>query len=216
MSWRSLVAARRYFTAAILLELVLLLLGRRVGWALTPTTLVTLFFFRDPERPVAADPDRIYASADGVVVGVEEAMDEWLGKAEAVRITTFLSLHNVHVTRSPVAAEIVEAEEVRGGFAPAFFTRRSAGNYQKRLALEGDAGRVVLVQVAGMIARKITSWAGLGTRVAAGQRLGLIHFGSRTDVLVAAAEVEVLVKAGDRVLAGVSPLARFREGAHRS
>jgi phosphatidylserine decarboxylase len=81
------------------------------------------------------------------------------------------------------------------------------------LAIDGDARRVVLVQVAGMIARKITSWAGLGTRVAAGQRLGLIHFGSRTDVVLAAEEVDVLVKVGDRVMAGVSPLARFREGS---
>lgn len=213
MSWRGLLAARRYFAAATLLELVLLVLGRRVGRVLVSTSLITLFFFRDPERRVGSDPELVYASADGIVVGVEETTDEWLGTAEALRITSFLSLHDVHVTRSPVAGKIVEAEERKGGFAPALFTSRSGGNYQRRLAIDRDARRVVVVQVAGMIARKITSWVGLGTRVAAGQRLGLIHFGSRTDVVLAAGEVDVLVKAGDRVRAGISPLARFREGS---
>ena len=79
------------------------------------------------------------------------------------------------------------------------------------MAIDGQRGRVVVVQVAGLVARKISSWVSLGEDLAPGQRLGLIHFGSRTDVLLPAGSADVLVSAGDRVRAGQSPLARYRE-----
>jgi len=135
--------------------------------------------------------------------------DPWVPGEEATRITTFLSLHNVHVTRSPVAGRIATEEDVTGGYRPAFLARSEA-NRRRRLAIDGRGGRVVIVQVAGLVARKITSWVSLGDDLRAGQRLGLIHFGSRADVLLPAGSADVLVSAGDRVRAGRSPLARYR------
>jgi phosphatidylserine decarboxylase len=98
-------------------------------------------------------------------------------------------------------------EEIKGGFAPAFLGR-SGKNLRKRLAIDGNSGRVVVVQIAGMLARKITSWTDLGAGVAAGQRVGLIHLGSRTEVLLAADRFQALVGPGQRVKAGVTPIAR--------
>lgn len=209
MTWRSLREARRYVLAALVVELVLVLVGRRSGLVLTAVGGACLLFFRDPERPPTPDPSVVYAAADGVVMRIEPAEDRWMPGAAPVRISTFLSLHNVHVTRSPVAGRVADTEGLSGGFAPALLGR-SEENRRERLAIDGAAGRVVVVQIAGLVARRITSWVGVGSSVAAGQRIGLIHFGSRTDVMLPAESVDVLVRAGDRVRAGVSPLARYR------
>jgi len=209
VSWRALREARRYVLYALLGDLMLLLRGRRAGWMGASAALASLAFFRDPERPLDPEPNTVYATADGVIVGVEEGSDPWL--PEALRISTFLALHNVHIIRSPVAGGITHAEEVDGGFAPAFLGR-AGSNLRKRLAIEGPAGRVVVVQIAGMLARRITSWVGLGSPLAPGQRVGLIHFGSRTEVLLPADRFEARVQAGDRVKAGVTPIASGREG----
>lgn len=209
MTPRSLRVARRYVAFALLAELVLLALGRPSGRVLLATGLGSLVFFRDPERPPAERDDTLYAPADGVVTDVATAIPEpWLEASDATRISTFLSLHNVHVTRSPVAGEVAAAEEIEGGLRPAFL-RSSEENRRTRLAIDGERGRVVLVQIAGMVARRITSWVGPQSRVEAGERVALIHFGSRADVLVPAERVEVLVSRGDRVRAGVSPIARY-------
>jgi len=186
-------------------DLVLLLTGRRAGWMGVGTALASLAFFRDPERVLDPEPNTVYATADGVIVGVAEASDPWMPE-QALRISTFLSLHDVHVIRSPVAGGITLFEEVKGGFAPAFLGRAGL-NLRKRLAIEGPAGRVVVVQIAGMLARRITSWASVGSRVTTGQRVGLIHFGSRTDVLLPADRFEARVRVGERVRAGVTPIA---------
>jgi len=205
MSWRALREARRYVLYALGADLVLLLTGRRAGWMGVGTALASLAFFRDPERVLDPDPNTVYATADGVIVGVAEASDPWMPE-QALRISTFLSLHDVHVIRSPVAGGITLFEEVKGGFAPAFLGRAGL-NLRKRLAIEGPAGRVVVVQIAGMLARRITSWASVGSRVTTGQRVGLIHFGSRTDVLLPADRFEARVRVGERVRAGVTPIA---------
>ena len=205
MSWRALREARRYVLYALVADLLLLFGGRRAGWVGASVALASLAFFRDPERVLDPEPDAVYATADGVIVGVEQASDPWLPQ-RALRISTFLSLHDVHVIRSPVAGGITLAEEVKGGFAPAFLGR-AGSNLRRRLAIEGPAGRVVVVQIAGMLARRITAWEGLGSRLAPGQRVGLIHFGSRTDVLLPADRYEARVRVGERVRAGATPIA---------
>lgn len=166
-------------------------------------------FFRDPDRRLVPDPGIVYAAADGIVAGVDASIsDPWMPEGGAVRISTFLSLHNVHVNRSPVAGRITEMAQIERGSAPALFGRSEA-NHRNRLAIDGEAGRVVVVQISGMIAR----WVRPGDVVAAGQRSGMIHFGSRTDVLMPAGRAEVLVRVGHRVRAGITPLARYRTEA---
>jgi phosphatidylserine decarboxylase len=193
---------------AVLVDLGLLLLGRRSGWLALGTTAVCALFFRDPERPPCEGDDLVWAAADGVVTEVQPAEDPWLDE-EATRVSTFLSLHNVHVTRSPVGGRIVLSEDIEGRFRPALF-KKSEDNRRTRLAIDGKSDRVVVVQIAGMVARKITSWVRISGTVGPGERLGLIHFGSRTDVLLPRNRYDVLVRRGDRVRGGVSVLARRR------
>ncbi len=212
MTRRALGEARRYVVAALAAELALAPFGLARGRVLAAVSLVCLVFFRDPTRRLEPEPDTLYAPADGVVVGVDTVAEPWLPDREALRISTFLGLQNVHVNRSPVAGRITEAESVPGGFAPAFLGRATE-NHRKRLAIDDGPRRVVLVQIAGLVARYISSWAWKGDRVAAGERIALIHFGSRAEVLVPAADAEPLVSVGQRVRAGVTPVARYVDGA---
>lgn len=208
MTWRALRESRRYVLGALAAELVLAPLRLLRGRLLLAVGLGSLLFFRDPDRPLVPLADHVYAPADGVVVGVDRAPEAWLPGEDALRISTFLALYDVHVNRSPVAGRIALAESIPGGFAPAFL-RRATSNHRKRLAIDADGRRVVLVQIAGLLARKIGSWRWLGDQVAAGERLALIHLGSRAEVLLAAGEARPLVEVGQRVRAGVTPIARF-------
>lgn len=213
---RSWLTARRYILGPLSLGVALLLTGRRrSGLLAIGAAGAILLFFRDPERRLDPDPDVVYAAADGLVTDVEEAHESWIPGGEALRISTFLSIHNVHVNRSPVRGSVTKMEEVEGGFLPAFLGG-SKGNYQNRLAIDGPQGRTVVAQIAGVVARRISPWIEIGDSVAAGQRIGLIHFGSRTDVLLPAGSADALVSPGDRVRAGVTPLARYRKGGNPS
>ncbi len=192
---------------------LLLARRRRLGLPLLALTGAIAAFFRDPDRSTPGDPDVLYAAADGVVRGVDEAVeDPWLPEGPSVRISVFLSLLNVHVNRSPIAGKITAVEEIDGGFAPAF-ADRSEVNYRHRVGIDGTHGPVVLVLIAGLVARRISRWIDVRDAVEAGQRISLIHFGSRTDVLLPGGSVEVLVRPGDKVRAGVTPLARYRSPA---
>ena len=214
MTWQSLREARRYVLLAAIIELLSVPFGGLRGRLIGATSLICLLFFRDPGRELDPDPDVIYAPADGRVVGVDTTPEKWLGGEDALRISTFLALYDVHVNRSPVAGEIVEAESIGGGYAPAFL-QRAQGNHRKRLAIESGERRVVVVQTAGMLARKISSWSWIGDRVDPGERIAVIHFGSRAEVLAPADHVEPLARVGQRVRAGITPLARYTRGDGR-
>jgi phosphatidylserine decarboxylase len=208
---RSWKAARRYVLPPLAAGAALLLAGwRRSGLFALGAAGATLAFFRDPERPLEPEPNVVYAAADGFVTEIEEAHEPWIPGGEALRISTFLSIHNVHVNRSPVRGSIVKMEELPGRFVPAFLGGAKDENHQNRIAIDGPRGRAVVVQIVGMVARKISSWIEVGESVKTGQRIGLIHFGSRTDVLLPAGSAEPLVRPGDRVRAGQTPLARYK------
>ena len=214
---RSWQTARPYVLTPLALGTALLLAGRRrSGLAGLVAAGASLLFFRDPERALEPDPDVVYAPADGFITDVEEAHEAWIPGGEALRISTFLSIHNVHVNRSPVEGSVTKMEEVAGRFVPAFLGGAKEENHQNRIALDGPRGRAVVVQIAGMVARRISRWVETGESVAAGQRIGLIHFGSRTDVLLPAGSADPLVSTGDRVRAGETPLARYRKGESNS
>jgi phosphatidylserine decarboxylase len=208
MTRRALGEARRYVAAALALEVVLAPLGILRGRLLAGVGALCLAFFRDPERRIQPQADTLYAPADGVIVGIDTAPEPWLPGADALRISTFLALYDVHVNRSPAGGRIALAEEVPGSFAPAFLGR-ATDNHRKRLAIDEGSRRVVLVQIAGMVARRISSWAWQGDRVSPGDRIAIIHFGSRAEVLVPAGTAEPLVAVGQRVKAGITPLARY-------
>lgn len=212
MSRHTWPAARRYVLPPIALGVPLAMSGRRSGWGLLGLAGALAAFFRDPERSLPQDPGLVVAASDGFVTGVDDDVEEpWLPGGRATRVTVFLSLTDVHVNRSPVAGTLMRSEQVGSGFAPALF-RAAKDNRRNRLLLHGPAGPVVVVQVAGAVARTISNWVQVGDRLIAGQRLGVIHFGSRTDVLLPRGVADVLVSKGTRVHAGVTPIARLRGG----
>lgn len=210
MTRRGWEAARPYVLVPLILGILLLLAGRRSGWFGVLAAGGMLAFFRDPEREIERQPDVLYAAADGLVREVDEVSDPAMPGGRAVRISTFLSLHNVHVNRSPVRGTVKEIEEIGGGYYPALF-RRSEENRRNRIEVSGENGPVVVIQKAGLIARRISTWVEKGDHVESGGKLGLIHLGSRTDVLFPAGTAEPLVQSGDTARAGLTPLARYGE-----
>jgi phosphatidylserine decarboxylase len=201
--------ARRYVVSVLALGVPLALRGSRRGWALFGLSAMIGIFFRDPERVMPEDPRLVYSAADGRITRIEhDIIEPWLPGGTGTRITVFMSIANVHVNRCPISGTITRSEQLGRGSLPAFL-RRADTNRRNRVALEG-AVPLVVVQVAGALARNITNWRGVGEQVVAGQRLGIIHFGSRTDVVLPSAADDVLVSPGARVRAGITPIARFR------
>lgn len=215
---RSWSVARQYVLPPAVLGATMVILGmltgralpRRFGLFSLVSAFLGLLFFRDPERPLEAEAGVAYAAADGLVTAVDVVDEPWLPGGRAERVSVFLNLHNVHVNRSPFGGGIRKMEQSEGGYAPALFGGVE-DNYSNRTLFDGESGAFVVVQRAGMIARRISPWVEEGQRVDVGDRIGLIHFGSRTDVLFPTNAVEFLVSPGDRVKAGITPIARYRE-----
>ena len=166
-------------------------------------------FFRDPVRHSPADPDLLYAPADGTVIGVDTVEDPWYVGRPSHRVSIFLSLLDVHVNRSPVAGEVTAVRELGSGFAPAMHFERSHGNRRREVGLNAARGPVLVVQVAGLLARRIVGWVGPGDRVRVGQKIGMITFGSRTDLIVPLDAGTPIVEVGQKVVGGRTPLARW-------
>jgi phosphatidylserine decarboxylase len=166
-------------------------------------------FFRDPARPLEPDPSLLYAAADGAVIGIDRVEKPWFLDRPSLRVSVFLSLLDVHVNRSPADARIVALRDLGGGFAPAMDFRRSHGNRRREIGMVTERGPLVVVQVAGLLARRIVGWTGVNDAVRAGQKLGMITFGSRTDLLLPLGAGEALVSKGDRVRAARTPVVRW-------
>jgi phosphatidylserine decarboxylase len=166
-------------------------------------------FFRDPERDLPDDESAVVAAADGRVLSVERLTDERFGDGEFLRIAVFLSVLDVHVNRSPVAGKVVDYFVADGGFAAAM-KPDAEHNVAAYTVLDTDRGTVVVAQRTGLIARRIVQRAPVGALLAKGERIGLIRFGSRTDVYLPADATDPLVGPGDRVIGGASVIARWR------
>ena len=169
--------------------------------------LACLGFFRDPERTPPEVPGAVLAPADGRVMAVVEATDPWVG--EAVRVSIFLSPLDVHVNRSPIAALVKNVEHTAGGFVAAYRPEASEGNERCTVSLEGETARVAVKQIAGVVARRIVCRVQPGDALQAGERFGLIRFGSRTDLIVPRSTT-MRVTIGDRVRGGESVMGVLR------
>jgi phosphatidylserine decarboxylase len=189
----------------ILVPLVLAVLVAWTGWVKMALVLGLVaafmtFFFRDPERIAPAVPGAILAPADGRVVEVRVGVqDPFVGPAQAVSI--FLSPLDVHVNRSPLAGLVVGVEYRPGEKMAAYRPEASDRNERTTISIQGEAARVVVRQIAGVLARRIVCRVRPGDKLASGERFGLIKFGSRTDLIVPAA-VRLSVRQGDRVFGG--------------
>jgi phosphatidylserine decarboxylase len=164
--------------------------------------LLVFNFFRDPDRSVPTEPHVIVSPADGLVVQLAE---EEFESRLVHRLSIFMSPLDVHVNRAPIAGNIKAISYKKGSFRVASQALASIENEQNVFAIEGEQGVVVVKQIAGLLARRIVFWRRLGDSLARGERVGMIKFGSRVDVLVAPT-VEWRVKVGDRVRAGSSIL----------
>lgn len=178
-------------------------------WAVVPAVLMLFFiyFFRNPNRPTQSDDSIIYSPADGTVMAIEDFYDEEYLNEDAIKVTIFLSVFNVHVNRSPVNGEIKYQRYTCGQFVPAYKKSASFENERHGIGVQNDKMRVLVIQVAGLLARRIVSWVTLGHNLKQGECYGMIKFGSSTE-LVLPKNVEILVKKGDSVVGGVSLIGR--------
>lgn len=170
---------------------------------------LSLWFFRDPERAVPGTDRDVVAPADGRVLWVRE-MDEprFLG-GRAVAVSIFLSVFDVHINRAPVGGRVAYREYVQGQFAAAWADKLEEVNERAYVGIEGPGYRALVVQIAGLVARRILTWPKVGDRLARGERFGLIRFGSCTQVYLPLG-TEITVKPGDRVAGGVTVIGRLR------
>jgi len=178
-----------------------------VAVALGLVALACLAFFRDPERTAPLAPGLVLAPADGRVMRIDEVEDPWVGRA--VRASIFLSPLDVHVNRSPMAGRVESVRYEAGRFMAAYRDEASELNERCTISLEGDATRIGVKQIAGVLARRIVCRVRVGDKLAAGERFGLIRFGSRTD-LVVPRSTEMRVKTGDRVRGGETVMGVLR------
>lgn len=181
-------------------------------WAL-PFWVIALFvlqFFRDPPREVPADRNAILAPADGRIVAVEKTQDPYLDR-EALKISVFMNVFNVHSNRSPVDGEVRDKWYFPGKFVNADLPKASLENERNALWIKTDRGAdVTCVQVAGLVAKRILCHVSPGEHLARGQRFGFIRFGSRVDVYLPL-NTKINVNIGDKVSATLTVLAEFRE-----
>ena len=160
------------------------------------------FFFRDPERSIPEDPRVIVSPADGKVIRLDRV-------GEGSKLSIFLSLFDVHINRAPIDGTLIQRDHKPGKFKVAYDERASVENEQVTITIAGER-KLTFSLVAGMIARRIRVWTSKGSQVRKGDKIGLIRFGSRVDMLLPP-ECEIVVGKGDRVYGGSSVIAYWKE-----
>lgn len=197
------------------LALVFFLIWPPLAWILVIATLWIAYFFRDPDRVTPLREGLIIAPADGRISSVETVLppaELGLGPEERVRISTFLSVLDVHICRAPVAAQIVRSVYVPGAFFNAALDKASEENERRGLVFQRpDGSEIAAVMIAGLIARRIVSFVHEGDSVGTGERIGLIRFGSRVDVYLPPGK-HALIAVGQRAVAGETVFADTQSG----
>ncbi|MDF1525583.1 MAG: phosphatidylserine decarboxylase family protein [bacterium] len=192
------------------LAVILLLTGYPLGGAAAGIVAISVaLFFRDPERAHSAGPGEILSPADGRIVAVDRVQEDRHLDGGALRISVFMSIFNVHVNRVPMDASVVTVKHISGGFAMAHLDDAGLINERTEILLVDSSGRKsLMVQVAGLVARRIICRLRQGDDVVRGSRFGLICFGSRVDLYLPE-KAQPLARIGDRVRAGQSVLAQM-------
>ncbi len=176
---------------------------RWLAWFFAAAAAFVLFFFRDPRRVAPSDPRLLVSAADGKVVDIGPSTSD----PTRVQIGVFLSIFDVHINRSPIPAVVSRIRYTPGRFFAAYKKEAATQNERNEIELEDGDFRVTVRQIAGVVARRIVCAVGENDKLERGQRIGLIQFGSRTEVVVPS-DVEVLVRIGDRVKGGETAIAR--------
>jgi phosphatidylserine decarboxylase len=175
------------------------------AWAIIPCLLAFFFlwFFRDPERAIPTDPRAVVSPGDGKVTDVSTVA---VGSEKQLRLSIFLNVFNVHVNRSPITGVITDVRYQSGKYLNAMNVASAEQNEQNVVTVEGEGQKVIFKQIAGLLARRIVFYPKVGDRLERGQRVGLIKFGSRVDVLMDAS-ARPNVRVGDHVKGGSTILA---------
>lgn len=182
----------------------------RVPLILTAVLLAifTLNFFRDPERKVPEKSNIVVSPADGRVLFVKDVIDERFLNSKAKMVSIFMSPLNVHVNRIPITGKVDYLKYVEGNYIAAFEDKASEQNERNEIGINSPAGKVLFIQIAGFIARRIISEVKIGESVSIGNRFGMIKFGSRVDIIVPE-QWQVKVKKDDNVTAGETILFEY-------
>jgi phosphatidylserine decarboxylase len=170
--------------------------------------LYTLFFFRDPDRNIPPDRNAVVAAADGTVMDISEVEESEVLKKQMRRVGIFLSVFDVHTNRAPIDGRIIYRQHREGLCLDARSPNCAEKNEAMTWGIENPRATLVVRQLTGAIARRIVAWANVGDQIAKGERLGMIRFGSRTEVYLPLA-ASVLVKVGDHVAGGSTIIARL-------
>ncbi len=196
-----------------LAALLFFVLWPPLGWLLAGVTAWIVYFFRDPARVTPMRDGLVVSAADGRISSIEKVVppaELGLGTQERVRISTFLSIFDVHIQRAPVAGRIVRSVYIPGAFLNAALDKASEENERSALVLEmPGGGEIGVVQIAGLVARRIVTFSREGDSLASGQRFGLIRFGSRVDVFLPPGH-HALVSVGQRAIAGETVFADLK------
>lgn len=169
------------------------------------------YFFRDPERVTPVNDDFVISPADGKVSHIGKVVPPAelnLGKKPMARVSVFMNVFNCHVNRAPVRGKITNIIYKKGEFVNAELDKASSDNERNSLVIDAPHGKMAVVQIAGLVARRIICWAGEGEEIATGERFGLIRFGSRLDVYLPEGAT-IVVGLGQTAIAGETILARF-------
>ncbi|KAF1079747.1 MAG: Phosphatidylserine decarboxylase [Candidatus Rifleibacterium amylolyticum] len=207
---RSPIHREGFFIAGSLLGLGLIssTISRWLSRLFYLATAFTLYFFRDPEREIPQGDSLIVSPADGKIVGIDSVEHVPFIDGPAKRVSIFLSIFDVHINRAPIKGKVAYRHYTPGEFLPAFEPKASVDNEQNAIGIEGSEGyRVLVKQIAGLIARRILCWKNPGNTVETGERFGLIRFGSRTEIYLPL-DARVEVRLGQRVCGGSSVIAR--------
>ncbi len=210
MRLQTLVEARWIFAILAVLALVSLLFTAWLFLLFAVLIAYTLYFFRDPERSVPADPNAVVAAADGTITDIVEVDEIEVLKTKTRRVGIFLSIFDVHTNRAPIDSRIIFRQHREGLCVDARRPECSDKNEAMVWAFENPRATLVVRQLTGAIARRIIAWSDVGDEVKKGERFGMIRFGSRTEVYLPLAAT-VLVKVGEHVAGGSTIIARLPE-----
>lgn len=182
-----------------------------VAAVLLVLTLFVTWFFRNPERSAPENPLQLVSPADGKVIRIEETAIDGRSDPSYMKISIFMNVFNVHVNRIPCSGRVAAIRYTPGKFLSANLDKASVHNERNAVLIRTDAGlEVTVIQVAGLIARRIVCWTQEGKKVEKGERFGLIRFGSRVEVLLPLGAAVPLVKTGDKVRAGETPIGELK------
>jgi phosphatidylserine decarboxylase len=169
-----------------------------------------VFFFRNPQRQIVQQKGTVVAPADGRIMDVKIMAEDNYMHDRAIRIRIFLSIFNVHINRVPIAGKVEWIEKKSGLYLPAYKDEASDKNARNYVGIVTEWGKILVIQITGLIARRLVCWVQVGDNLQTGQRLGLIRFGSCTEIYLPQ-QVSILVEPGQKVKGGETVIARFHE-----